>query len=444
MKENKDIFRPLLKEGSSFEDINKLIIGENNEKYFDYTASGLGFQPIEERVQEVLDTYANTHSEVASNSKITSSYYSTARENIKKHLGLGNDFVLLPCGNGATGAIKKFQELLGIYIPPATRKRFKFEVMNIDVPLVIVGPFEHHSNEISYREGVCDVVRVPLDSSGNVNLRHLASLLKKNRHRQVIGAFSIASNVTGIISPYEKISKLFRKNNAILAFDCAAASPCLNIDSSLYDAFFLSPHKLLGGPGSCGLLAIRKSIIDTKLSPSFAGGGTVTYVSKDDHEFNSDIETREDAGTPAILQLIRAALAYQLRDEIGLEKIQQRKTELINILDQGVLNIEGNTIYSKNDTYQSIGILAVNFDKVSPYDLCEKLSDEYGIQTRAGCSCAGPYGQDLIGFGKNYKAIKERKEKPSWLRVSLNYTHSPDGIGYLLSSLEKSVEELRR
>ena len=439
MKTNNDIFRPLLKENSSFEDISKLIIGENKEKYFDYTASGLGFVTIEERIQEVLATYANTHSEFSGNSKITSSYYTTARENIKKSLGLGDEFVLLPCGNGATGAIKKFQELLGIYLPPATRKRFKFEVMDIDIPLVIVGPFEHHSNEISYREGICDVVRVPLDKTGNVNLRYLSNLLKKNQHRQVIGAFSTASNVTGIISPYEKISKLFRKYNAILAFDSAAASPCLNLDSSLYDALFLSPHKLLGGPSTCGLLAIRKSIIDSKLPPSFAGGGTVAYVSKDEHIFNSDIETREDAGTPAILQFIRAALAYQLRDEIGVNKIQQRKNELLGILDDEMLKIDNSTIYSKSDIHKSVGILAVNFDDVSPYDLCEKLSHDYGIQTRAGCSCAGPYGHDLVGLGKK----DTNNEKPSWLRISINYTHSKDEIKYLVSSLEKSVKELR-
>jgi len=438
MQNNKDIFRPLIKKDITFEQISQKIIGENKQKYFDYTASGLGFRPIEQRIQEVLTTYANTHSQFASDSKTTSYYYNIARKNIKQHLQLEEDFVLLPCGTGATGAIKRFQELLGLYIPPATKKRFKFEVMDINIPLVIIGPFEHHSNEISYREAICDVIRIPLNKIGNVDIKYLKEVLEQNKHRQIIGAFSTASNVTGIVSPYEKIAKLLKKYNAIVAFDSAASSPCLNIPSFLFDVLFLSPHKLLGGPGTCGLLAIRKSLIDKNLSPSFAGGGTVAYVSKKEHIFNSDIEIREDAGTPAILQLIRACLSYQLRQEIGIKRIQERKVELFEILKKGLSKIKGHTIYGQSKKHNSVGILAINFERVSPFDLCEILSQKFGIQTRAGCNCAGPYGHDLLGIEQTKK-----QEKPGWLRISVNYTHNKQSIEYLLDSLKKSVEQLR-
>ncbi|MCD4757310.1 MAG: aminotransferase class V-fold PLP-dependent enzyme [Arcobacteraceae bacterium] len=439
MNNDNNIFRPFVTKDISFKDLNDEIIGVNKEKYFDYTASGLGFRPIENRIQEVLTTYANTHSDFSSDAKTTSYYYDIARRNLKKYLELEDDFVLLPCGTGATGAIKKFQELLGIYMPPSTRNRFKFEIMDIDVPLIIVGPFEHHSNEISYREGICDVIRVPLDKTGNVDLRYLSSVLKKNQHRQIIGAFSTASNVTGIISPYEKISKLLRKYNAIITFDSAASSPCLNVDSKMFDAIFLSPHKLLGGPGTCGLLAIRRSLINEKESPTFAGGGTVAFVSKDEHIFNSDIEIREDAGTPAILQLIKASFAYQLRDEIGIKRIQERKEELFKVLKDGLAMLKGYTIYGQNENHRSVGILAINFHGVTPYELCEKLSQKFGIQTRAGCSCAGPYGHDLFGINKKNKT----DEKPSWLRISVNYTHSIESIEYLLFALKESIKELK-
>jgi selenocysteine lyase/cysteine desulfurase len=439
MKEQKDIFRPFVTKDTTLKQISKNIIGKNKENYFDYTASGLAFKPIEDRLQEVLTTYANTHSEFASDAKTTSYYYDIARTNLKKHLNLSNDFVLIPCGTGATGAIKRFQELLGIYIPPATRNRFTLNFESLEKPLILVGPFEHHSNEISYREALCDVIRIPLDATGNVDLEVLENTLKENSHRKIIGAFSIASNVTGIISPYKKISKLLRKYDAVIAFDNAAASPCLNPDSNLYDAIFLSPHKLLGGPGTCGLLAIRKSLIDDKISPSFAGGGTVAYVSPDEHLFNSDIEIREDAGTPAILQLIKAAFAYQLRNEIGIKRIQKKKEKLFNILKEGLSMFKGYTIYGQGENHSSVGILAINFEGVTPYELCEKLSSDFGIQTRAGCSCAGPYGHDLFGIQK----VKNKNEKPSWLRISVNYTHSERTIKNLLKALKQSIEELK-
>ena len=434
--DNSSVFRPLIKKESSFSEISKNIIGINSENYFDYTASGLGFIPIENRIQEILKTYANTHSDVASNSKKTSFYYDEARKNLKKHLELEDDFILLPCGTGATGAIKKFQELLGIYIPPATKERFNFTLESKNIPLVIVGPFEHHSNEISYREALCDVIRVPLNRSGNVDLEYLEQTLKENSKREIIGAFSIASNVTGIISPYEKISKLLRQYNATVAFDSAASSPCLNIDSSLFDALFLSPHKLVGGPGSCGLLAIRKKLIDEKTSPTFAGGGTVTYVSKNQHIFTTDIERREDAGTPAILQLIRASFVYQLRNEIGITRIQEQKVKLFKILKDKLQQIKGCTIYGEgNGSHSSVGILAINFEQIDPYLLCEKLSKDFDIQTRAGCSCAGPYGHDLLGISN----VKEG-ERPGWLRVSVNYTHSIEAINNILLALKEVTQ----
>ena len=438
MRNKKDIFRTFVNEETSFEQISKDIIGVNKENYFDYTASGLAFEPVEKRLQEVLTTYANTHSEFASDAKTTSFYYDIARENLKKHLDLEKDFVLLPCGSGATGAIKKFQELLGLYIPPATKARFRFNAQALEKPLILVGPFEHHSNEISYREALCDIIRVPLDSTGNVNLAYLKKTLEQNKEREIIGAFSTASNVTGIIPPFREISALLREYNAIIAFDSAASSPCLNVNSTYFDALFLSPHKLLGGPGTCGLLAIRKSLVNDKESPTFAGGGTVAYVSQDDHIFNSDIEIREDAGTPAILQLIKASFAYQLRNEIGIKRIQKRKVELFDILKKGLKEFDNYTIYGNNQAHNSVGILAINFHGVSPFDLCEKLSQNFGIQTRAGCSCAGPYGHDLFGISE----LKENEEKPSWLRISVNYTHSQKSIEHLLFALKESINEL--
>ena len=440
MEINKDIFRPFVTKDTTFEEIASLIIGKNKDNYFDYTASGLAYAPIEERLQEVLNTYANTHSEFSSDARTTSFNYDIARDNLKGYLGLEDDFILLPCGSGATGAIKRFQELLGLYIPPSTKNRFKINVDDIEKPLIIVGPFEHHSNEISYREALCDVIRVPLDITGNVDLEFLEQTLEENKNKQIIGAFSTASNVTGIISPYEKISKLLRKYNAVIAFDSAASSPCMSPNSSLYDALFLSPHKLLGGPGTCGLLAIRKSLIDGELSPTFAGGGTVAYVSKDEHIFNSDIEIREDAGTPAILQLIKASFAYQLRNEIGLDRIQQRKVESFKYLKEELSKLDEHIIYGQNTEHKSIGIISINFIGVTPFDLCEMLSLNYGIQTRAGCSCAGPYGQDLFGISDD----NIDKEKPSWLRISLNYTHSKENLKHLIDALRESIKELKK
>ena len=70
-------------------------------------------------------------------------------------------------------------------------------------PVVFVGPYEHHSNEISWRENLATVVEVNLDGEGGIDLQHLESLLQDPAYlgRQRIGSFSAASNVTGMRRP---------------------------------------------------------------------------------------------------------------------------------------------------------------------------------------------------------------------------------------------------
>ena len=348
-----------------------------------------------------------------------------------KNLQLNDEFAILPSGCGTTAAIKKFQELLGIYIPPATVKRFGITIAKKKLPLIIVGPYEHHSNEVSYREALCEVKRIKLTSDGLVDLVQLKEILQENIHREIIGCFCIASNVSGIITPYEEISKLLKHYKAKVLFDAAASSPYINVPCHLYDALVLSPHKLLGGPGSCGLLIIKKDLIDTSIPPSFAGGGTVEYVNKETQVYQKNIETREDAGTPPILQLIRASLAYQLRNEIGFEFIKKQKDELKRYFIDELKKIPNCEIYG-NQEVENIGIVSFNIIGFNPYELCNKLSTQNNFQTRAGCSCAGPYGHDLLGI-----QTLDINNKPGWVRISIHFSQTKEEIVSLIEGIKK-------
>ena len=432
---SRDIFKPFFNENTKILDnIRYNTIGKNKKEYFDYTASGLAFRAIENRIHDVLETYANTHSKEASNADKTSNYYEMARINLAKSLELNDDYAILPIGCGSTAAIKKFQELLGIYIPPATIKRFGISVAKKKLPLVIVGPYEHHSNEVSYREALCEVKRIKLNDEGLVDLRQLKELLQENAHREIIGCFCVASNVSGIITPYEEISKLLKHYGAKVLFDAAASSPYMNVPCELYDALVISPHKLLGGPGSCGLLVIKKSLVDTTISPTFAAGGTVEYVNKNEQIYQKDVEIREDAGTPGILQLIRASLAYQLRNEIGFDFIKKQKDELTKLFIEELKAIPNCEIYG-NQEVENIGIISFNIQGFNPYELCNKLSKLNGIQTRAGCSCAGPYGHDLLGIQQ-----LDINNKPGWIRVSIHYSQTKDEILDLVENIKRIID----
>lgn len=418
-------------------DIRKNIILAQGLHYFDYTASGLAYAPIEKELKSLLPTYANTHSQSASSSILTHQHYEQARSSLKELLGLTDEFAILPAGYGSTAAIKKFMEILGIYVPPPFKSRFGIQ-KPLNVPLVIIGPFEHHSNELGFRQGFCDVVRIAQDEKGGVDYAHLERVLQDARGRDIIASFNFASNVTGIISDSSKISKLVRKYGGIMAFDAACSSPYMNIPSQHFDALFLSPHKLLGGVGSCGILAIKKELINTD-EPSFAGGGTVSYVSRTSQSYLSEPEQLEQAGTPPILSLIKAYKAYKLRNDIGLDTIRRNETELKEYFSARLSRIKDIIDYSPKNQ-RRLAIFSFNIKGVSPYVLAEYLSENFGIQSRAGCACAGPYGHELLGLRDNAPL----EQKPGWLRVGLHYTHTKDDVDYLIDCLKQAAAQLKK
>ena len=422
----------------SIDEIRKNIILKKGVRYFDYTASGLAYAPIERKIAKYLKTYANTHSESASNALKTQKRYEKARQSLKDALGLDERFYLISAGCGATGAIKKFEEIMGLYLPPMSANRLGEESLKgANLPLVIVSPYEHHSNEVSLREGLCEVVRIPLSKSGEINFGRLDQLLKINSKREIIGSFSAASNVTGIISDYKKIYVMMKRYGATVAFDAASLSPHDNLDADYFDALFLSPHKLLGGVGSCGLLAIKKELVKSD-KPTFAAGGTVSYVSRSSHFFAPSIERTEEGGTQHVMGLIRASLAYRLRNEVGLDVIKSREDELAKLFCEGLDEIPEIVSYCPR-AVPRLPIFAFNVKGVSPYDFAEALSRDYGVQTRAGCACAGPYGHDLLGLKDDQKF----DQKPGWVRVSLHYSHTQKDVAYLLKAIKKTIKRFK-
>lgn len=407
--------------------------------YFDWTASGLAYRPIENEILRILKTYANTHSEASEHARITSEYYEKAKIGLKNLLELDDKFYLFACGFGATAAIKKFQELMGIYIPPMSREFLKLDIKSLEnLPLVLVSPYEHHSNEISYRAGLCEVKRIPLDEKGEIDFNALTQILSKNRDRKIIASFSVASNITGVLTDYKKLYLIIKAFGGIVALDAASVASHMQIDPGFYDALFISPHKLLGGVGSSGILIMKKELCVSD-EPTFAAGGTVRYVDRKTQIYKIDKEKLEDAGTPGITELIRSYLAFKLRNDIGLENIEKKELELKEYFLEKILRLEDVILYAK-DVENKLPIFSFNIKGFDPYTFSTLLSQKYNVETRAGCACAGPYGHDLMNMDDGRNFLEEGK--PGFVRVSINYTHEKDDIDYLISAI-KAVIKLR-
>ncbi len=457
------------------------IILERDSLYFDFSASGLESRVIARRIQSILGRYANTHSANSRNANLMGELYENAKAHLKELLELSEDFFVIPSGYGATGAMKKYQEIKGLYIPPRLKADLGDLLNAVAKKRVLVGGYEHHSNDISLREAFCEIVRIPLEN-GLMSVDSIKSLLdsgidspkdsrdskadspkdsradspkklrdSRDSHKDLpkisLASINIASNVSGIIAPYAQIAQILRQKNIDIAFDLAAISPHSNVDSSLFDSAFLSPHKLIGGIGSCGILLIRKDSFESTLPPTFSGGGSVKYVSENSHYYIDNIESREDSGTPPILPLLRAVLAYQYRNEMGLDFIAKREKVLYEILISELKQISGIALYGVDLDASYLPIISFNIEGVSPYDLAWELSHNYGIETRAGCSCAGVYGHYLTGISeiKDIALLDSGKaQKPAWLRVSLHYSHNGNDIERFINALKRTIKRLRR
>ena len=316
----------------SFERMRNAIIGRNfifktpyGDRlltYADYTASGRSLDFIEQFLIKIQREYANTHTEDDITGRHMTNLLHHAEHLIKKALNAENNCSIIAVGTGATGAISKLQEILGVKIHPATKKLAltlvpEFEnlipLFNERKPVVFIGPYEHHSNDIMWREALAEVVTVKITPEGYFDLEDLEKKISKPKFKDriKIGTFSAASNVTGVKSPIYEIARIMHKYNGIACFDYAASAPYVKIDmnkdsESYIDAVYLSPHKCVGGPGSSGILVFNNKLYDSTLSPTCPSGGTVDYVSPTIVDYTNDIETREKAGTPGILQTIKA------------------------------------------------------------------------------------------------------------------------------------------
>ena len=236
---------------------------------------------------------------------------------------------------------------------------------------------------------------------------------------------------------YKRIYSLVKKFGGVVALDCAATSSHEILDAAYFDAAFFSPHKLLGGVGSCGLLAIKKELYTSDI-PSFAGGGTIALATPSKHLFIKNTEQLEEAGTPSILGLVRASLAYNLQASVGVENIKAREDELANLFEKELSSIEDITIYGPKNV-EKLPIFSFNVRDISPYDFAATLSNNYGIQSRAGVMCAGPYAFDLLGLKEN----KILEKKPGFVRVSMHYTHTKEDVLYLINAIKSSIKKHR-
>lgn len=417
--------------------------------YADWIASGRLYEPIENTISNKIGPFvANTHTETNETGTLMTNAYNLAHKKIKEHVNADENDVIITSGFGMTAPFNKFIRILGL----RNNMVNTFE----EKPIVFTTHMEHHSNHIPWYESNVDVVILQPNKDLLVDLNELQAQLMKYKDRKIkIGCFTACSNITGIITPYYEMAKIMHENGGLCFIDFAALAPYDNIDMHPYDdklkrldAIFFSPHKFLGGPGSSGVLIFDSRLYDRE-APDNPGGGTVNWTNPwGGHKYSENIEIREDGGTPGFLQAIKAALAIELKNEMGVGNIIKRENELVEIAFKELEKIPEVSILAEN-VKNRLGVISFYHENIH-YNLFVKLlNDRFGIQVRGGCVCAGTYGHFLLHVTKERsKEITDKidkgdlSDKPGWVRLSLHPTITNDELYSIIDAIKQIIKNI--
>jgi len=434
--------------------------------YADLTASGRSLSFVEARVAGLLPLYANVHSAHSTAGRATRTAREGARRAIARGVGAGPDDVVLFVGSGATAAVNKLVGVLGLRVPEPLEREFELSraIPPGRRPVVLAGPYEHHSNELPWLESIAELVEVDLREDGTLDVEDLRRKAHAYRDRPLrIGAVSAASNVTGLLTDIRGVCRVLHAEGALACIDYAAAGPYVPIDmhpadpDERIDAVFISTHKFMGGPGASGVLVANRSLFRSRV-PERPGGGTVDYVGPGSTscparqrrpggsplrvDYAPRLAEREEGGTPGILGDIRAGLAFQLRTMLDPARILAHELELAKETVQRLSSHPRIRLLGP-PARPRLPILSFNVEGLHHELVATLLDHLFGIQARAGCSCAGPYGHRLLGIdaatSERYRRLIREGLlgiKPGWVRISVPYYASRGDVEFLLAAVE--------
>ncbi len=390
----------------------------------DDTASGRSLSFIEDFIRtEVLPAYACTHTQVSGAGLQTSRLGEDARRIIRDAVGADEETLVLFCGSGAQAAVDTLIDILGL------RSGDSF-VATPEPPVVFIGSFEHLWNDLPWRASTADVVTIPEDRDGHLDLAVLRRELFRHADRPLLlGSFAAASTVTGIRRDTERIAAVLHEHGALSLWDFGACAAYVDVDMTgpsggAKDGVFIAAHRFVGGPGAAGVLVLGRSLLA-----------------------RADAEPQVASGTPAMIQSIRAGLVFRVQQAIGVSTIRAQQEAMLRTVlaawaAEPSLEILGDP-QAPRASAVSVRVRAPE-GSGAPYlhhgFVVALLNDLFGIQTRAGDSCPNAQDEprscaDLDDGPAVSHAFGCGGSAPGWIAVTVSYVFEEAVLDYLIEAV---------
>ena len=405
----------------------------------DFTASALPSPYVEKNIEKhVYPYYANTHSN-AHNGILMKNMIEDIKQNVKKHTNVCNDYKIIFTGSGATAAANLLVNLIdyGVY----------------DHVHIFLTLYEHYSNylpwiEMSKKHNNIIIHYIPFITNGNYSetldldwfdkkIQDVNSI--KSTNILILCSITACSNVNGIVTNLPKIKNILSSNiiNSNIKYhlfvDYACSAPYVNIDGSILDGFFFSPHKFIGGVSTPGILIAHKSVFERK-APFCPGGGCVKNVHHDVITYSDNIETKESAGSMNIIGILKLKYVLNIKDKFQ-HIINNNEKVLYNIIRLKINEFQKKYSSFKTVLYNNeerhLPIISFSIDGLHYNYVVVLLNDMFGIQSRGGISCCGKLGEYM----------DEMYNIKGWCRISFHWTMTVIEINKIFTSIEYIINK---
>jgi len=248
------------------------------------------------------------------------------------------------------------------------------------------------------RDSRVEVDHVPFDNKGFVSPDDIARRFKKNTR---LVAVNHASNVIGTIQDIGAIGKLCRERDIPLLVDASQSAGKIPIDLQRMnlDVIAFTGHKSLMGPMGIGGLYVREGL---DIRHTRAGG---TGVRSAQRAHLDEYPYRLEYGTPNLLGIAGLNAGVKWLQEQGMDTIERREMQLLEMLRDGLRRIDGVTLHCQDDLANHIGVLSFNVEGIEAAEVGTLLDVDHNIACRTGLHCA-PMVHEQLGTDKIHGSVR--------------------------------------